>query len=76
MGYMHSVLANQIADIFTPNDNNIIVPPRHKLEWFIQEEKGTNQPYSKQMHIHDDCSVAGENLDLVSPSKYDNRQFL
>ena len=21
MGYMHSVLANQIADIFTPNDN-------------------------------------------------------
>ena len=28
------------------------------------------------MNIHDDCSAAGENLDLISPLKYDNRQFL
>ena len=27
------------------------------------------------MHTHDDCSAAGENLDLISPLKYDNRQF-
>ena len=47
-----------------------------KVEWFIQQEKGTNQLYSKYMNIHDDCSAAGENLDLISPLKYDNRQFL
>ena len=32
MGYMHSVLVNHIADIFTPNDNRIIRTPRTGFE--------------------------------------------